>query len=63
MSKLQPHQKNCRWNKPKKICIVGAGPSGIMAARHLSEIQNTEIIVLEAGNDGGFLELQRKECL
>jgi len=39
----------------KKICIVGAGPSGIMAARHLSEIPNTEITVFEAGNDIGGL--------
>jgi len=38
-----------------KICIIGAGPCGLVAARHLSQPPNFEVTVFEANSQVGGL--------
>jgi len=38
-----------------KICVIGAGPCGLVAARHLSQPSNFEVTVFEANSEVGGL--------
>jgi len=39
----------------KKVCIIGAGPRGLVTARHLSAVPNLDITIFEAKEDIGGL--------
>jgi thioredoxin reductase len=39
----------------KKVCIIGAGPRGLVTARHLSAVSNLDITIFEAKEDIGGL--------
>ena len=47
-----PHQISIKANKKRKIVVVGAGPSGLEAAKISSE-RGHEVIVFEASNKAG----------
>lgn len=44
-----------------KVCIIGAGPCGLVAARHLSESPDTQVTVFEADSKvGGMWNLDER---
>ena len=43
---------NTSTNK-KRVCIIGAGPRGLVTARHLSNVQDLEVVVFESKDDVG----------
>ena len=42
-------------NHLAKVCIVGAGPMGLMTARHLTETESNEVIIFESKDNIGGL--------
>lgn len=39
----------------QKVCIIGAGPNGLMTARHVSECPNTDVTIFESNSEVGGL--------
>jgi len=44
----------------KRVCIIGAGPRGLVTARHLSEVKDLEIVVFESKEDVGGMWLYKE---
>jgi len=43
------------------VCIIGAGPRGLVSARHLSEVKNLEVVIFESKSDVGGVWLFQNE--
>ena len=42
-------------DKKKRVCIIGAGPRGLVTCRHLSQMKNLEVVVFESKEEVGGL--------
>mmetsp|Transcript_14012 Transcript_14012/g.11986 ORF Transcript_14012/g.11986 Transcript_14012/m.11986 type:complete len:114 (-) Transcript_14012:1440-1781(-) len=40
-------------SKKTRVCVIGAGPRGLIVARHLLESPNTEVVVFESKSEVG----------
>ena len=44
----------------KKVCIIGAGPRGLVTARHISTVENLEVTVFESKDNVGGVWLYQE---
>ena len=50
---MSTNPKTMMGTKMLKVGVIGAGPAGLCAARHLLSIPNTEVTVFEYSNELG----------